>query len=545
AETVEEADEIGRRAVLDLASEDQTEGVDVVPGSDTGEDSDEAARTRRRLLDMARVAESLKGDNDGKLLEAVKHVKEFLKQGYRPILFCRFIPTAEYLAEELRKRLPKKVAVASVTGLIPPAEREARIHQLVQSPKRVLVCTECLSEGINLQDHFDAIMHYDLSWNPTRHEQREGRVDRFGQPKDVVRILTYYGIDNPIDGIVLDVLIRKHKKIRSSLGISVPVPVDTDAIVEAIFEGLLFREKSGATQQQLLPGLEEYLKPKKEDLYTRWDDAAEREKRSRTMFAQETLTKHADEVARVLEESQTAIGSPRDVISFTLGALREHGASIEPEGKKFRFDLGEVPRALRDAIGNREKFQAQFDLPVEEGTLYLNRTHSLVEGLAAYVMDTALDPECESIARRAGVIRTDAITRRTTLILARYRYDILARYKNEEKNQLAEECLLLAFEGSPAAAQWLEPEAAEALLQAEPITNIYDEQARTFVSRVVEQYDDLLPHLGEEAAHRAQVLLDAHSRVRVAARVTGVKYEVKPQLPPDILGIYIYLPATN
>jgi SNF2 family DNA or RNA helicase len=45
----------------------------------------------------------------------------------------------------------------------------------------VLVATDCLSEGINLQEHFDAVVHYDLSWNPTRHEQREGRVDRFGQ----------------------------------------------------------------------------------------------------------------------------------------------------------------------------------------------------------------------------------------------------------------------------------------------------------------------------------------------------------------------------
>ena len=103
----------------------------------------------------------------------------------------------------------------------------------------MLVCTDCLSEGINLQEHFDAVVHYDLSWNPTRHEQREGRVDRYGQPKAIVRALTYYGTDNRIDGIVLDVLLRKHQTIRNSLGISVPVPVNTAAVFEAIFEGLL------------------------------------------------------------------------------------------------------------------------------------------------------------------------------------------------------------------------------------------------------------------------------------------------------------------
>jgi len=72
----------------------------------------------------------------------------------------------------------------------------------------------------------------------------------------VVRILTYYGADNPIDGIVLDVLLRKGKKIRSSLGITVPVPAGTDELVEAIMEGLLLRGRRDA-QQLILPGFEE------------------------------------------------------------------------------------------------------------------------------------------------------------------------------------------------------------------------------------------------------------------------------------------------
>src|ERR1044072_5903334 len=129
----------------------------------------------------------------------------------------------------------------AVTGTLAPAEREQRIQELGRHPKRVLVATDCLSEGINLQEHFDAVVHYDLSWNPTRHEQREGRVDRYGQPSPKVHVVTIYGVDNQIDGIVLDVLIRKHKKIRSSLGVSVPVPVDTDKVIEAIFEGVLLR----------------------------------------------------------------------------------------------------------------------------------------------------------------------------------------------------------------------------------------------------------------------------------------------------------------
>ena len=84
-------------------------------------------------------------------------------------------------------------------------------------------------------------MHYDLAWNPTRHEQREGRVDRFGQTAPTVRTITYYGADNKIDGVVLDVLIRRHEAIKRSTGVSVPVPVDSATVMNAIWESLLLR----------------------------------------------------------------------------------------------------------------------------------------------------------------------------------------------------------------------------------------------------------------------------------------------------------------
>ncbi len=71
-------------------------------------------------------------------------------------------------------------------------EREARITDLTGDDARrpVLVATDCLSEGVNLQGSFQAVVHYDLARNPTRHEQREGRVDRFGQRARTVRAVT-------------------------------------------------------------------------------------------------------------------------------------------------------------------------------------------------------------------------------------------------------------------------------------------------------------------------------------------------------------------
>ena len=474
-------------------------------------------------------------------------VKDLLKDGFRPILFCRFIPTAEYVAAELRQRLPKGVEVAAVTGLLPPAEREERVLQLAESPKRVLVCTDCLSEGINLQEHFDAVLHYDLSWNPTRHEQREGRVDRYGQQKKVVRVLTYYGTDNQIDGVVLDVLLRKHKTIRSSLGISVPVPVNTEQVIEAIFEGLLLRSKPSVLQGYL-PGFDEFIKPQKEDLYGKWEAASEREKRSRTLFAQETIK--VEEVAHELHAAQAAVGSGVDVAAFTQEAFRALGAAVSGNGT-MKVDLRETPQGLQDILNRDSKhkdiFEARFDPPLEEGQLYLTRTHPLVEGLSSYVMETALDPlsgdrQIMIPARRCGAIRTAQVERRTTLILVRFRYHIVTVQGEQEKPLLAEDCQVLAFTGSPQAAEWLDTVVAESLLRSMPDANITSEQAGDFVKIVVEGFDAIRPHLDEVARQRGEELLEAHQRVRRASKIRNVRYRVEPQLPPDVLGIYIYLP---
>jgi helicase-like protein/SNF2 domain-containing protein len=537
--TAEEADEVGRRTVLDLTDDESAEGMDVVPGSDTEEGDDREQPNRRRLRALAAEADALAGAKDAKLQRGVKLVKQLVADGYSPIVFCRFIATAGYIADALRKALPNIVQIQAVTGLLHATEREERVAVLGEAEKRVLVATDCLSEGINLQDHFDAVMHYDLAWNPTRHEQREGRVDRYGQESDPVRVITYFGRDNGIDGIVLEVLLQKHKAIRDSLGISVPVPVDSNAVVEAILEGLVLR---GHEEQLSLLDQPE-LTSIRDDFHNEWQAAAEREKRSRTVFAQETIK--VDEVARELDAVREAIGSEYDVERFTTHALRAEGAVVSGSDP-VTFHLEEVPRALRDVLGPRvgDELQAGFQLPLGDGVTYLARTHPLVEGLASYVLDTALDSVQDGVARRAGAIRTSAVERRTTALLIRFRFDVITRRDGEEQRLLAEECRLVAFAGSPADATWLSDGAAEALLDAKPDANVAPEQAREFVRSIVDRYQLIANRLEKATAARADELLESHRRVREGARITGIQYAVEAQLPPDVLGIYVFLPIS-
>ena len=181
----EEADLRGRAVVLDQADDEALESTDATPGADAEQDAG-ASPTRKRLLAFAREAEKLEGTADAKLAAITTVVKQLLADGYQPIVFCRFIDTAEYVAEHLGGALARTATVAAVTGSLPPAERVARIEELTATEGRhVLVATDCLSEGVNLQDAFQAVVHYDLAWNPPA--TSSGRVASTGSARATTR----------------------------------------------------------------------------------------------------------------------------------------------------------------------------------------------------------------------------------------------------------------------------------------------------------------------------------------------------------------------
>ena len=187
------------------------------------------------------------------------------------------------------------------------------------------MATDCLSEGINLQDSFDAVVHYDLSWNPTRHEQREGRVDRFGQIREVVRATLLYGANNPVDGAVLEVILRKAEKIREELGVAVPMPDDGHTLTQALMKAVLLRghDREGQRQQKF-----SFMELKEAQVIeAHWRDAAENAK-NRTVFAQRRLK--PEDVLPEWQKSLAALGSKEDVQRFTARALARLGGALEP-----------------------------------------------------------------------------------------------------------------------------------------------------------------------------------------------------------------------
>lgn len=559
AETIAEADELGRSSVLDLVEDDSLEGVDAAPGAD----DDGLPRTaRERLRAMARAAADLEGpERDRKLKTLIDEVKALIADGYDPIVFCRFIPTAEYVAEHLGKALGRKAKVAAVTGTLPPAERLARIADLTKDRGRhVLVATDCLSEGVNLQKHFQAVIHYDLAWNPTRHEQREGRVDRFGQPRHVVRAVTMYGVDNGIDGVVLDVLIRKHATIAKQTGVAVPVPDRSDNVVQALVEGLLLRQEE---PDQLAFDFE--VAQTRDQLHRDWESAAERESKVLTKYAHSGV-KELDEVRQEATQARDALGQHTEVARFVRESLTGLGAAVQVREGEFTVQTQGLPVGVRHALGligltDDESAAPEMvfhnDLPVPPGEHALLRTDPVVVALARYVLDAALDakiPERQRPARRCGVIRTTATMTRTTLLLVRYRFHVTLPGRQQTRTLVAEDAQIMAYRSTPQGREWLGSDEVTALLAATPENTLPEMVLRAAEKAVAElgappgsgepsepgtiQAD--LDTFGIELAERLE---DAHKRVRTAVGALKRGLKVTPNDHADVLGAYVYLPT--
>ena len=546
-DNTEVADAFAGPRVFDVDLDDTAEGEDNALGADTFTEEHPDVSARRRLRGFAAEAAALRGPTgDAKLKRAIA-IKALVSEGYHPIVFCRYIPTAEYLAEHLAAALTKShptARVEAVTGTLPPEERETRVTDLTAHPgPRVLVATDCLSEGVNLQDGFTAVLHYDLAWNPTRHEQREGRVDRFGQVAPTVRAVTYYGADNKIDGVVLDVLIRRHEAIKRSTGVSVPVPVDSTTVMNAIWESLLLR---GNDPDQLTLDFGQSTSSGLADaVLTQWVDAAEREKASRSRFRQAAL--RPEQVEATLNEVRRALGGPADAEQFMRAALGLVSGQLSDTSDGFTVRTDTLPRALLDQLPPAKGSILQFhrSLPAPLGQPLLTRTDPTIEATARYVLDAALDPmlpDAAPPARRAAVIRTREVASVTTLLVVRFRIELVVPGSRATISQVAEDAQFLAFTASEDNLTWLDPVAAEALLDTRPTGNVHDKLATTQLQRALDRIPALQGHLSTIGEGIAAAAAEAHRAVRRSSRLGLRGLDARLLPPPDVLGVYVYLP---
>ena len=537
-----ESDELTLEELEAQAGDRVLDGLDDALSTD---DIEPAAQTEdtAHLRQLIESAEKLAGAaNDPKLAKLQDHLALLLKEGFQPVVFCRYIATAHYLADFLRGKF-KDATVKAVTGELTPGEREAAVEELADTDKRILVATDCLSEGINLQHLFTAVVHYDLSWNPTRHEQREGRVDRFGQRAREVRSTMLYGEDNPVDGAVLQVILRKAESIRKELGVLVPMPDDQGKLTQALLNAVLLRKHNlvGSSPQAAF----DFGEPAR-DIETAWQSAREKAAKNRSIFAQRRLK--PDDVLPEWRRSAAVLGGEDDVARFVIRAVAKLGVPLEPYKQHHKLHLDHLPTSVRERLaadGFTGTLRVDFSQPAAQGAIFIHRTHPLVVALADTLLERALaseidTPEADAVAR-AGAAFIGSVSLKTTVLLLRLRHQLTVTRGSQTRLMLCEETVAVSAAGSEPPTE-LTPDEARTLLGAEASRNM----PQVIRDRHLQQALDALPgwqaQLEAIARQRAQTLLQDHRRVREAAEAKG-SYQVTASLPVDVMGVYVLVPA--
>ena len=544
--------------------EDENIGINPVQDSEFGfegdntptqviERNDWSSQQRQQLRLFSEQLEQLSNiKNDQKLASAGLILEDWLNSGFNPVVFCRYIATANYVGNQLVSILKKKfprLDLQIITSESPDELRKQRIEDMAKSPLRILIATDCLSEGINLQEHFTGVLHYDLPWNPNRLEQREGRVDRFGQMAPIVKACLLYGANNPIDGIVLDVILRKIREIKRSTGINVPFPEDSQSIIDTITQSLLLNpdrkiatKKGPAINDQQLTLFDftdfDEAAAAKEKVSRKIDEAAEREKVSRGIFAQNAIKAH--EIEADLREIDEAIGDPLAVESFVTTTLNNLlGAQVTASKKGYRIVTANLPPQLRDLLPAGDTINVSFQSPTPEGYHYLGRNHPFVEQLCQFIMANTLSRMNKSAAR-AAVIRTRQVTSKTTLMLFRCR-NVIEQVKIGYQI-VAEEMLLWGWRGTPQQKEFLDHDVAKKLLNEARATSDLSPQARaSFLENELKLLSQLDTEFQQVAEQQSKRLVESHQRF--SALMDKQQFQVVyPVLPMDLLGIYILLP---
>ena len=521
-----------------LDEDEDADAPDVAPSASLDAATDPA------LADLLAQAETVARAPDPKLNALAALLRPLLNEGANPVVFCRYIATADHVRDGLQRLFPK-LRVEAVTGALPPDDRRARVEAMGEAdedgatPQRLLVATDCLSEGINLQALFDAVVHYDLSWNPTRHQQRQGRVDRFGQKVPLVRSALMFSPDSAIDGAVLEVILRKAAAIQKRTGVSIPLPEERGAVSGALLNAVLLR-RGGAKQLTLDFGFEADAAL----VETRWRDAEEGERRSRARFAQNAM--HPDEVAPEWRRWRDVLGSAAEVQRFVERALRRLQAPLDPiRGGGMTLNAPALPPALRERLadrGLRGAVRIGFD-DATHNAQRVTRSHPVTSVLADALLEGALDPKSSSLPPlgRVGAWPTPRVQAVTTVVLLRLRFKLHAR---RDRVLLAEEADAVAL--APDGTLIATGDVARALLEAEAADDLAPLARQRLVAGASARVAAALPGaIADHARARAAALAEDHDRVRAAdgRRGAGSGVLVEPVLPADVVGLFVLVPA--
>jgi superfamily II DNA or RNA helicase len=192
-------------------------------------------REQQFLQEMTDIAENARGKPDARVKKLIEWIRKNMcpdigKSGakwnnIRVLIFTEYDDTKRYLVQQLQSALAASEdadrRIDIFDGPTPPQKRDEikRAFNMdpARHPVRILVATDAAREGLNLQAHCFNLFHFDVPWNPSRMEQRNGRIDRKLQPSPEV-FCHYFYYKQRLEDRILRVLVRKTKMIKQELG---------------------------------------------------------------------------------------------------------------------------------------------------------------------------------------------------------------------------------------------------------------------------------------------------------------------------------------
>ncbi len=423
----------------DLSDEEASERLDrVVYGSLSVLEAEV-----ERLRDLMRMARSVTPTRDSKLRELTRkdgYLDLAMRGQYGPrkvLIFTRYRDTLDYLVAEIPRRL-KSVDpshVFAVYGDLNEKNRHEVMDAFIEAEYGVLVATDCISEGVNLQHMANQVVHYELPWNPNRLEQRNGRLDRYGQPEREVHIRTFVMRDT-LDAKILRVLYEKAQQIREDYGFSPPFFGDDADVISLIKE----------------MGLAADLTPTQRTLFDPYQERTDSRPRI-DPFSKETIEKIRSEsfygqagidladVRTRMALSERVIGTEKDFERFVRNGFARFGCRVEENrdrNQTLRIVLSDalvvpgVPTVIEKAT-----FEKRIALQ-EVGIEQLNTGHPVVRRLIELVKRDVFSPDTEMYGR-VCVVATPDVAHVTAL------YHFLVRYSiGGERPSLVEEIVPVA-----------------------------------------------------------------------------------------------------
>jgi superfamily II DNA or RNA helicase len=304
---------------LDAETEAQFEAASVATSGPMGDETSRKlfAKEQQLLEEMTEVAETWRGRPDARVKKLIDWIRTNQCPGLpskpgqpvgdpkwtdvRVIIFTEYDDTKRYLHEQLTAAIEgtdkADQRIAIYHGPTPTDKREeikrAFNAEPSKHPVRIMIATDAAREGLNLQAHCWNLFHFDVPWNPSRMEQRNGRIDRKLQPKDTVYCHYFFYKQRPEDRI-LAALVRKTKTIREELG-------SLAQVIDARLDGMMTR----GIRRDTLDTMEKEIDDT--DLEVEQRRTVEEELES-TRQRQDDLRTQIDQLRNRLEDSKKSIG---------------------------------------------------------------------------------------------------------------------------------------------------------------------------------------------------------------------------------------------